>query len=224
MNIKYVISRPDGSHAAPVPIWLAMRRLRKQARNTGPRWRIKERGEDDWGMWRDKVNDVIVHARDRVTTMGIGDVLLVDGENHPYTITIRKVDVEPPVIQTEGNSKVDQIYTYVIRKYHVMNYGICNRRYIDGTTDWTQHAPWPDPDKGSNAWDIGAVTQSMLYTIATDLVGQAKGGQLPIYRVIVGNKIWDSVQGWHTYTGEFHTHVHAEGTPDRTGQPRSSCP
>jgi len=131
-----------------------------------------------------------------------------------------KVKVRLPTVDTVGNSRIDDIYTFVLARWSdTDSAGICARRLIRGGSGWSQHSPWGPPDPGSNAWDI-----VHRFTVMGEI--SAALTQLNVVgRVIFNRRIWDPAQGWHAYTGtDPHTsHIHAEGTPERSGMPLSSC-
>jgi hypothetical protein len=163
-----------------------------------------------------------------VRTAQPGDVVLMDIEDFPYTIATRVIDVTPPTVQTEGNSYVDAIFTFLVRNLKGRNGGICNRRPISGTSTWTQHCPWPSPNPGSNAIDWFSYPDTMdeLYQQANAVAKAATNGELKgmVGLILVGQKAWAPSIGWHFSTAEFHRHLHIEGFKKRTGSPRSACP
>ena len=81
------------------------------------------------------------------------------------------------------------------------NGGICVKKDVAGTSEPSQHNPWV-PD-GSNAVDVFLANMEQEYALAEDAVRAARSGDLPLGRVIVGNRIWDPSQSWHGYTGEI---------------------
>ena len=62
-----------------------------------------------------------------------------------------------------------------------------------------------------------------LYDSAAAIVAEAQGSRLEVGRVIVGAKQWTPLMGWHEYSGIYHRHVHVEGAPTRTGEPKAGC-
>lgn len=228
--VRYVLRRSDRDGVSrPLKAAAVLRRARRALRRQdAPETRAKRRGQVRWRHFPD-AEGAIDYAR-RAFPGEVGQVVeLAAGE---LTLYLRTVETEPPTIQTEGNSKIDLIYTAVVRAFKVSNYGICSRRNIAGSSSWTQHCPWPAPDPGSNAWDIGASFSQLSkvkdFLFAEALAYQRTNGSdgLPIGRWIFNRQIWDPVQGVHPYTGsDPHTgHIHCEGLPERTGQPRASCP
>lgn len=93
------------------------------------------------------------------------------------------------------------IRTYVESTYPGMwkNLGVYNRRYIAGTTTWSQHA-W------GNAIDLGVVSPTQMDTIVADLKLKKASGELP-----VGTILWR--------VRNHYDHAHVEGSDKRTGTP-----
>jgi len=222
MKLEYLVSRPAGGNTNVTAIGGVKEIVRNQQRHKGPAWRIRRRGSE-WGIWRTSFEATLDRYVDLINAGDVGDVFAFDSKDWPYTTTTRLLDATPPLIQTQGNSKIDAIYTFIARGYKFRSGGICNKRYIDGTTDWTQHSPWGGPDPGSNAFDIFQATMDQMYQTAYDLVAEAKAGRLDIGRVIIGQKQWTPTDGWHSYGGNFHYHIHVEGRPTRTGYPGGRC-
>jgi hypothetical protein len=206
----------------PVAVVKARTRARKL---NGPEWKVKRAGDDDTLRTFKVRSDAIKYWTTKSKHEDIGDVWIIrDGLSG---VKFKAVEFHPALVNTEGNSDIDKIYSEVLDIWRgkIWNDGICNRRAIEGTSSWSQHSPWPAPNPGSNAWDIGAKFDQ-LKIIAPWLVAKAKHNDLPIGRVIFNHQIWDPSQGWHAYVGsDPHTsHIHVEGTPERQGTPRASCP
>jgi len=227
--IRFRVRKPSGSWAHPRRLRGAMRLVRRYI--VGDKLRDKRRGDARWGRPRSR-KPALEHFAVLLEKSTVGDLCLlvpIGGKQ----VWVRVVDVAPPLIQTEGNSKIDRIYSYVRTHYpRAGSAGICCRRLISGSSSWSQHSPWPRPDPGSNAWDITAgfrLMRKITYAlVAEGVLWHNSGGKegLPVGRAIFNYRIWDPIQGWHAYTGEDpHTgHAHVEGTPERTGQPRARCP
>jgi hypothetical protein len=120
----------------------------------------------------------------------------------------------PTFIETPGNDKIDAVHTFVFRKFEkqVFSLGICVCKKIVGSNTYSQHA-------FCNAEDYGAGNMLWLQRIARAVVREAKAGRLDVEHVIVGDQIWTKGVGWHTYTGNFHFHVHVDCDPNKGGVP-----
>lgn len=232
MDIRYMVSRPGGDRTGAIGLSSARRKVRAQAKkygeSKGRRLRLKERADDDWGIFRKDVGETMSKWEALVRTAKPGDVVLMDIEDFPYTISTRIIDVTPPTVQTDGNADVDKIFTWLVRNEKGRNGGICNRRDIAGTGTWSQHSPWPAPDPGSNAIDWFAYPDTMaeLYEQGAALAQAAKADpqNVPVGLILVGSKAWSPEVGWHFSSAEYHRHLHVQGRKTRTGTPRASCP
>jgi len=230
LSVHYVLRRSDRDKVSgPLELDTAIRRAWRPLRRVGGEVRVKRRGQDRWRHFKTGA-PALDYARSLLRKGETGTVVqLAAGELVCY---LRRVETAPPVKQTDGNSDIDRIYTAVMAAFKVSSYGICSRRKIAGSSSWTQHSPWPAPDPGSNAWDIGASFSTLSkvkdFLHAQALAYQRSNGKdgLPVGRWIFNRQIWDPAQGIHYYGGsDPHTgHIHCEGTPERTGQPRASCP
>jgi hypothetical protein len=182
---------------------------------------LKRRGSDRWGQFR-PIDEALERLRKHLANASAGAVWFLRSDADTEDWAVRCVEDAAPLQETIGNSKIDRIYSEVTARWKVESWGICNRRYIDGTTTWSQHCPWPAPDPGSNAWDIHASTFTMG-RVAKALAANAEKWE--VGRGIYAGRVWDRVRGWHDSPGIGHyDHIHVEGYPERTGTPRSGCP
>lgn len=116
----------------------------------------------------------------------------------------------PGTTDTAGTAAIRQVKSYVFGTYSkAVNLGIYNCRKIKDSSSWSQHA-W------ANGLDIGANGNSnYLNTIASDLLGKARGGKLPIAQIL-----WQKtnlLSGGSVYD---HTdHIHISGDPMYSGTP-----
>jgi hypothetical protein len=111
----------------------------------------------------------------------------------------------PPVINIDGNAKVDAVWTYEKTHYPNVSFlGAYVCKFIAGTSTHSQHAY-------GNAVDCGGVSMDELNNIANDLIAHAV--ELSLENVIVADRIWTRGQGTRAYTGEYHFHVHADCFP-----------
>lgn len=232
MNLRYMVSRPGGDRTKAIGFARARRivrgQLNKYAATRDRKMRVKERSADEWGTWRSDVGAVLdVWARE-IAAAKDGDVVLIDIEDYPYTVSTRVINDEQPTIASDGNHDIDKIWTWLLRNEKGRNGGICNRRPIAGSSTWSQHSPWPSPDPGSNAvdWFSYPDTMDALYDQGARLATAARTDpvEVPVGLILVGSKAWTPSAGWHTSGAEYHRHLHIQGRKTRTGTPRAACP
>lgn len=220
--------------------------VRKRLARWDGGYRAKMRG-NDWPAHFVDLGAVMADVRAFLDRAGDGDMVLVDSEKAPGAVAVRCYEVVAPAVQTIGNAQIDLIWTGVHAAFPtVASYGICNRRFVEGTTQWTEHCPWPADEMwardgfpsamdsiGSNAWDIGG-PMSLLTPVATYLQREGQKWHetpvragLPVGFFIYNRREWDPVNGYRPYGGSNpHTgHIHVQGIPWHNGvQPRAACP
>lgn len=161
---------------------------------------------------------------DVLDRMRVGDVERIRCLKDGTLVFVRRVQFhrEPETVPTAGNSAIDRLYALVFRElpdWGQENWGICNRRPIAGTSIWSQHCPWPAPDDGSNAIDIGGIGKATGDKLAAALVKEPACG-----KILWNGRAWDRERGWRVVPGIGHDdHLHVEGPRTRTGQPLASC-
>lgn len=198
----------------PLKFGEAIDLVKKRAvRVQGEGFRQKTRGDGDFGPVRDLTDSLAPYFRRRVSNGHVGDVHILWALKNDLHIMVREVAPTISLIPTPGNDHIDRLWTELVQRlgYTPENWGFCVRRFIDGTSTWSQHAPWPDGPggTGANAVDIRARSYSEGDHIRNILVGMRTNG-FP-----VGTVLW-RVAG-------HYDHVHAEGAPKRTGSPLGSC-
>lgn len=169
-------------------------------------------------------NEALEWAARMMPKVQVGQVLLFKEEETGTIWALRKIRdrLKLPIKDTIGNRDIDRIVTYVVANHRCGSAGICNRRKIGGSSDWSQHSPWKPPDPGANAWDYTGSFRT-LKRITDDLVRHAD--ELHVGRIIFNRRIWEPGSGWRPYGGEdpHTTHGHVEGRPERHGTPKKSC-
>jgi hypothetical protein len=88
-----------------------------------------------------------------------------------------------------------------------------NKRYIDGTTTWSQHSPWQEDGCTSNAEDFHAPTIAEMRAIADDCIENGK-----VSKVLLAGNEWLPTGGWRwvgSYIGHYD-HAHIEALPQRS--------
>ena len=186
---------------------------KRAVRAQGAGFRQKTRGEKDFGPVRELEDALYPHFRRRVREGHLGDVHVLWALKNDLMILVREVAPTIALIQTPGNDHIDRVWTELIQRlgYTPENWGFCNRRYIDGTSTWSQHSPWPDGPGGPGANAVDVHPRSMAE-------GDRMKNILDAMRTAghpVGPVLW-RVSG-------HYDHLHIPGAPERTGTPLGSC-
>lgn len=215
MKIRYQVALIDNN-----PNWSKPRQLtlttmngRNRANKLGGPYRVKKRGEKNWGK-PSGLPDAMSDVRRRLFAGDVGDMILLqcdsDKRNSPV-IGFRKVHRKrilenvPPV--PACTPQVADIWREVWAKFggKITSWGICNCRKIAGSTSWSQHA-W------CNAWDIHGSVGTMS-EVAHFLMANRDRLQLAAV-------LW---QGRNLITGnsvdDHFDHVHTDPKPTKTGTP-----
>jgi hypothetical protein len=187
-------------------------------RGQGFQFRMRCPG-DDFGPKR-TFKDLRDTATRRLKAADFGDMLLCKALKDNVVWHIRKIKEDDPALDLpEANSHIDYLYTYFFRDHKkdfaaIENWGTCNRRYIDGTTDWSQHSPWLAPDAGCNAIDIHSSYQVMF-----NVSRRASSLGAPhVAKILFYGQEWLPEGGWRSVSGIGHyDHVHIEGPRDHGG-------
>jgi hypothetical protein len=230
VSVKYMTTRPDGTRTSMIGLSKARGNVREQAKkyavDKDRRMRLKMGNEAKWGTWRKELDETMEAWERKLKSDGDpGEILGLDIENYPYIIGTRIILDEPPTRQTDGNSDIDKIFTWLVENENGRNGGICNKRNIAGSSQWSQHSPWGPPDPGSNAVDWFAIPDTMdqLYEEGHRLANAAsqEPGSVPVGLILCGSTAWAPGVGWHPSSAEYHRHLHIQGRRERSGTPRS---
>lgn len=92
---------------------------------------------------------------------------------------------------------------------------VCKKIY--GTSVWSQHAYGNAIDLAFRLPPPVGFSMARQYQLADYLAEW--GDDLEIGTIIIGHKVWSPSLGWHTYQGQYHTHVHVDCVPPGTGWP-----
>jgi hypothetical protein len=181
--------------------------LRIASRQRGRGYRIRERGESFGGIR--KFRELKQRAPQRMKALKFGEVLVVWCLRNDVRILVRCVHVQPELIPTAGDDDVDFNHTLIFRERkdrypNAVSWGICVRRFIDGTHIWSTHSP-KRHDCLARAEDFHA-TKSEMEEIATDLANNGRCG-----KILHAGRAWTPEGGWRVVPGIGHfDHVHAE--------------
>lgn len=123
--------------------------------------------------------------------------------------TCREVVPAVHIIDTNGNDKIDKVWTFGKTKYKDCTFlGAYVCKYIAGSSQMSQHSY-------GNAVDFGRGSMAELWNLAHYLVSHAD--ELDLEHVIVDDMIWNRGFGWSHYSGIRHYHVHADCMPQYSG-------
>jgi hypothetical protein len=181
-------------------------------------------GHEPFGNDR-PLSDTMTAARHDLVQGPFGEIVQVRALEDNVQWWVKKLkDKDDPINLPEANVHIDWLYTYVFRDHRssyptVENWGTCNRRFIDGTTEWSEHSPWNAPDPGCNAIDFHA-SYDVMFHLSRDLAGGPHAAKLLFYRME-----WTKATGWINAPsiGTSHDdHVHVEGPRDH-GSLAAAC-
>jgi len=194
--------------------------LRRAKLHKGAKFRLRERKET-FGPER-RFNELDTVIANRIDdSFHVGDTLVLWSLSDNVQWLIRKVHTRPEVMDvSDGNDGIDVNHTLIFgkdgRKKHpnAESWGILNKRYISGTTTWSQHAPWHEDQCTSNAEDFHAPTLDGMRSIADDIVRNGKAAKM-----LLAGEEWLPASGWR-FVGSYidhYDHLHCEPFPTRTG-------
>lgn len=196
--------------------------LQNRARNhRGKEFREQVRGDNRWGNNRE-LPGAIIAVKSDLKRVGFGDVVIVQANRDGVEWRIRKIhDKDEPIDRPEANEHIDFLYTWVFRDHKdqfpgIECWGTCNRRYIDGTTIWSEHAPWNAPDAGCNAIDYHA-SYNTMFDLSRTLINN-QDTRHHITKILFYGHEWTPSLPWVSSSNVGHyDHVHVEGPRDHGG-------
>jgi hypothetical protein len=214
----------DWSKKFPTPHAVAVelhnRAMKPVHHGDGYRFRMRK-PKEEFGPIRSG-DELVPTAERRMAVAGFGDLLVCKAEKDNWRWFIRKIhDSDPPINLSEANPHIDYLYTYFFRDHRsdypgIENWGTCNRRFIDGSTTWSEHSPWQGPNAGCNAIDIHAshdVMDNIFHRVAQ------LGGPHAAKALFYGRE-WTPQTGIINAPSIGHSHddhVHVEGPRDHGG-------
>ena len=138
----------------------------------------------------------------------------------PYgrILRVHKVENEPPAPDLGCHSMIEKAYGALYRRFGtrgINNGGIYYCRYVDGRPGLVSRHGYKGATWKGAAGDIFSNPDTMdaLYERARFLVAECRAGRLHLDRIICGDDVWESYDGWtqpHYYSGIYHRHVHFE--------------
>jgi hypothetical protein len=170
------------------------------------------RNEDDAGPERSRA-EVLRRLRKQLTTGSVGDFSRVYSATVPDEALLRAREVQPSldVIDINGNDRADVYYSTILQEfpqYRPRYAGSYVCKDIAGTSELSQHSY-------GNAVDFFFDSLAHQDAVAAWVVAHAD--ELHVEHVISRNRIWSRGQGWHAYTGDYHSHLHVDLSPQYFG-------
>lgn len=206
MSKEFIVQRREGW--SPHISFSQMMAVAKANTKPGHEYQLLKNGKP---IGNKRQRYLAIAALGRQTRLGrIGSTYALRGPHDDVVFRTREAAKAIKVLNTNGNHKIDVVWSYARSKYPNISYlggYVCKDIIGSGGT--------PSQHSYGNAVDIGAGTMAQLYEIAEDLVRNAS--KLDLDHVIVDDRIWTLGQGWHQYTGERHYHVHADCNPQYSG-------
>lgn len=147
--------------------------------------------------------------RQLCSTLDVGSTARVRNGAKHVIFTVRRAEPAVRIVNTNGNAKADRYWSFAKAKFPFCSFlGSYVCKDIAGTNTLSQHSY-------GNAVDIGAGSMAALGDIAN--WAYSERDELDIETIIVGAKIWTRAEGWHSYGGEYHYHVHVDFVPNLSG-------
>jgi hypothetical protein len=181
----------------------------RQRKHIGKGYRMREvQKNEEWGPELD-LSQMKSRLPGRLDSLRVGETWATKALSDDFTVWTRKVEVDPPVVNTPGTDAIDKIYSWLNGNFKGRweNWGICVCKRISGSSSYSQHAY-------CNAIDLGGSTAN-LDAIAKAAVAAAKKGTIPCDQVIW--KGWEHIHGGSVY--DHYDHVHLTGAPQKSGYP-----
>lgn len=218
-KVPWEIGPRDWSHDYSTIDGVVDELMSRARSHQGERFDERLRGDQHWGVERTLTNTrpPVEHALARAS---FGDIEQVRALSDKVQWWIRKLrDVDPVVNMSETNYHIDILYDWIFKERSypgIENWGTCNRRYIAGTTEWSQHCPWyalsgrPET-AGCNALDIHG-SHDVMFSLSRDLAGRDH-----VAKVLFYDHEWTPQTGWIYANVDHYDHVHVEGPRDHGG-------
>jgi hypothetical protein len=154
-----------------------------------------------------------------------GDRWIVKSEDDTRFVVLAMAaglpEAQPSFDISAGNAKIQKIVRVAAgfstpRRLKSLGGYVC--KFISGTRTPSQHCKFSDPS-GCNAWDLAVRRLGLFSTAGTwKLVNYlvANADEIELGVIIFQDRIWTKSQGWHAYSGVYHsTHTHMEPDPER---------
>lgn len=208
---QYVFIRRNGEPSKSQDINAVMRSARLQLASGTVDYRLRK-NEMPAGPPRRRP-ELLTRMRERLEKASVGDRFRVyadPGQDGPV-FRVHKVAAPFVVIDISGNHNADVYYTTVMNEFpeYAPRYAgsyVCKN--VAGSSVPSQHSY-------GNAVDFFFDTLLHQDVVAAYMVAHAT--ELHIHTVISRDLIWTRADGWHAYSGEYHSHLHCDFDPQYSG-------
>lgn len=196
-----------------------LQELRSRAENhRGDQFDERVRGKEQFGNDRN-LKLTIDAAEHDLNQGGFGNVIIVRAHKDNVEWWVRKIhDRDEIPNRPEANTHIDFLYHWMFAEHKsdypgIECWGTCNRRFIDGTTIWSEHSPWLPGNPGCNAIDAHA-SYDVMYALSRDLPSL----KAHVAKILFYGHEWTPSTGWISTPSVGHyDHVHTEGPRDHGG-------
>lgn len=204
MSIAYVWYRPDGRDIESGSVNAVMDAAKNRI-DTGEKYTLTIDGDavGSEAVSRDRVLD---HLRRRLRAdKEAGHTYRVNPVDGDVVFKVRTVKAEEPHVPVQkvgGNDKAEAFWQ-----------ALNDARGEDISHEAGSYVCKPSSQhRFGNALDVFFKSFALQEAAARWAVSQAD--RLHIEHVISGDRIWSRGVGWHAYTGEYHSHLHVDFTPN----------
>jgi hypothetical protein len=155
--------------------------------------------------------DMLTHLRDRLRMSSVGDRFQVVDSEGNKVFKVHNVEPALQVIDINGNDRADLYYSTILATFpqFAPRYAGCYVcKDVAGSSTPSQHSY-------GNAVDFFFASLNDQDQVALWVVANADA--LNVEHAISRNRIWTRGEGWHTYTGDYHSHLHVDFNPQFSG-------
>ncbi len=208
---RYIWLRRDAGWSAPTTLLKVMTVAAiKIVLGAGP-FLLLQNGEA-LGAPRSR-SDTLLKLRQVLRYRDIGNTYRVRNGKGDVVFTTRAVRYEDYTKpdSTSGNVKADTLWNWTTSKHAAFKPRYAGAYVCKSTSGGSS----PSQHSFGNAIDVFYDTFDHQERVAAAVVEQAD--LLHPYHVISGSRIWTKGQGWHSYTGTYHSHLHVDFDPQQSG-------
>src|SRR5262245_21902609 len=206
---EYVFRKADGKWSTAIGLTQHMTACKKRVINGQGPFTLTQDGD----RLSRKVTRETVLDRYRTAISGreLGATFRIRKRTDDVVFTGRAAKEQPDAIDINGNQHADEFWTWVVNdfpQYHPRFGGSYVCKVIAGSRTLSQHSY-------GNAVDI--FFDSIAHQFAVFKAVEQGHSPVPVAHAISGSRIWEPGAGEHTYTGEYHGHLHTDYIPQYSG-------